>query len=73
MKKWATCGLLALGYGLGIVVAILLFSSDTRYECYDRHGATGILWCPESGRDGPALLRKSAIWPYYVYRAITGS
>ena len=70
-KKRATLGRLALGYVVGVAVAIVVFGSEARYQCYARRGLSGILWCPESANAGPLLIRKSVIWPYYAYRAIT--
>lgn len=70
-KKRATLGLVALGYVVGVATAIVVFGSEARYECYTRRGLSGILWCPESANAGPSLIRKSVIWPYYAYRAIT--
>ena len=70
-KKRATLGLLALGYVVGVAVAIMVFGTEARYECYARRGLSGVWWCPESASAGPVLLRKSVIWPYYAYSAIT--
>ncbi len=69
--KRATVGLLALGYAVSTALAIVVFATETRYHCYARRGVSGIFWCPESASDGPVLIRKSVIWPYYAYRAIT--
>jgi hypothetical protein len=71
--KRATVGLLVFFYALGIFLAILVFGSQARYDCYTRHGASGIFWCPGSVNEVKlmTLMRKSVIWPYYAYRAIT--
>ena len=69
--KRPTFGLLVLIYALGIAVAIAVFGSKARYDCYARRGVTGVFWCPESAKQGPLLIRKSVIWPYYAYRAVT--
>lgn len=69
-KQRAAFGLIALGYVVGVAVAIVVFGSEARYECYARRGVSGIVWCPESASAGPLLIRKSVIWPYYAYRAI---
>lgn len=69
--KRATLWLLALGYAVSAAVAVVVFASETRYECYSRRGASGVFWCPESATRGPVLIRKSLIWPYYAYRAMT--
>lgn len=70
--KGATLALLVFAYALGIFLAILVFGSQARYDCYTRHGASGIFWCPGAVNEAKlmTLIRKSVIWPYYAYRAV---
>jgi len=70
--KRANLALLVFVYAFGIVLAVMVFGSQTRYDCYDRRGISGIFWCPESVDEVAfmMLLRKSVIWPYYAYRAL---
>jgi hypothetical protein len=72
-NKRATLALLVFAYAFGIVLAVMVFGSQTRYDCYARRGISGIFWCPESVNEVAfmTLIRKSVIWPYYAYRAVT--
>jgi glucose uptake protein GlcU len=70
--KRATLGLLVFAYAFGIVLAVMVFGSQARYDCYTRNGISGIFWCPGSVNEVALMLliRKSVIWPYYAYRAV---
>ena len=69
-RKRAAIGLLVLVYAVGVAVAITVFGSEARYDCYNRRGLSGVLWCPESARQSESLFRRSVLWPYYAWRAV---
>jgi hypothetical protein len=74
MKKSAQLvwGFAVSAYGIGIVVSMVIYALQHRYDCYAKQGVVGIFWCDlPSTVNWIIVIAESLVWPYYLYQWLT--